>query len=84
MLTLPQPRPSLRSTSDPPSGRQLPLPLPVPAVALVRVAPARLGVAATDVAVRRVWVGLPPPMRTHLRRTALRILREVVGDAGGG
>jgi hypothetical protein len=84
MLTLLQPRPSLRPTGDPPSARQLPLPLPAPGVALVRVAPARLGVAATDVAVHRVWVGLPPPVRTQLRRTALRILREVVGDAGGG
>jgi hypothetical protein len=83
MPTLLERRPSPRSTADPPSGRQLPLPLPAPAVALVRVAPARLGVAATDVAVHRVWGGLPPPMQTHLRRTALRILREVVGDAGG-
>jgi hypothetical protein len=83
MPTLLERRPSPRSTADPPSGRQLPLPLPAHAVALVRVAPARLGVAATDVAVHRVWVGLPPPMQTHLRQTALRILREVVGDAGG-
>jgi hypothetical protein len=84
MPTLSQSRPSPRSTSEPPGGRQLPLPLAAPAGPLARVGPARLGVATTDVAVRRVWVGLPPPMRTHLRRTALRIRREVVGDAGGG
>jgi hypothetical protein len=82
MSMLPQPPAPPQPTSHPPTSRQLPLPLAVSGVMLQHVVLAAPPTTATDVATHQVWSGLSPAMQTDLRRTAVRVLREVVGDAG--
>jgi hypothetical protein len=56
-------------------GRQLPLPL-FP----TGPAPPPLPLTFVTLPSARVWHGLTPLLRTQVRQTALRILREVLDD----
>jgi hypothetical protein len=59
-------------------SHQLALPLARSPVAR----PIALPTAEAEIAAHQVWSSLSPALQAHLHHTALRILQEVVRDAG--
>ncbi len=64
--------------SPPLSSRQLPLPL----APSEQMAPDPPPATVVDLPTRRVWSALGPAAQVRLRHTLLRVLQEVVRDAG--